>query len=84
VCFVLSIERVSESPVRVSRQYRVRYQRNGWTQYQQRIFSSQKKAQDFLDKLENRTEKLTPLLWVALDRREVPPWQSYRQWDFAE
>jgi hypothetical protein len=83
VFFVLSIEQVSETPVRMSRQYRVRYQRHGWVQSQQRIFSSQKKAQEFLDKLENKAEKLAPLLWVALDRRDVQPWQAYREWDMV-
>lgn len=81
---MLSMSRVSEVPVRMGHQYRVRYQRVGWATPQQRVFSSLKKTQDFLDKLDAGDESLAPMQWVALDRRDVPPWQPFKEWRLGD
>jgi hypothetical protein len=78
---LLTEQQISDSPARLSYQYRVRYQRRGWTHEQQRIFFSLKKTQAFLDKLTGGEDQdYEPLLFVKLDRRAVPPWQPHKEW----
>jgi hypothetical protein len=58
-------------------EYRVDFQRHGWTQPQFKLFQREHALDLFLGRLHGRNAAalgLSPIEWIKVSRREVGPW----------